>query len=207
VRVFARRGVASAAITDVTTEANVSNGTFYYHFKDKEELVNVVGHEIAAQLVAEVDISMSDIASGIERVALGTQSFLRLAAADPEWGNLVVAALFDMRDFHERISMGIRKDVSIGIRQGAFDIPVNEILISAMLTVVATGLKAILSGGRARAIEAQTSEMVLRLLGLDIAEARRVVQAVKPLLRQPRPIDRLHLAAGSAGKARSTEAG
>ena len=199
VRVFARRGVSDAAITDVTTEANVSNGTFYYHFKDKSELVDVVGHEIAAHLVSEVDLAMNGVASGIERVALGTQYFLRLASFDPEWGKLVVSALLDMREFRDRISAGIRKDVNIGVRQGAFDIPVNELLVSAMLGVVGMGLRAILNGGRPGLIEAQTSEMVLRLLGLEVAQAQRVVEQVKPLRRQLKVIDRMNLDKASPG--------
>jgi len=184
VTVFARRGVEGAAVSEITAEAAVAIGTFYYHFKDKSELVDIVGHEVAAQLVAEVDEVMTSIDNGTERVALGTQCFLRFAAADPEWGHLIVNALTDMRDFRDRISAGIRKDVAIGMKQKGFEVPVNELLLTSVLVVVATGLRAILSGERARATEMQTAALVLQLLGISVRKAHDLVSAVSPLLSQ-----------------------
>jgi AcrR family transcriptional regulator len=184
VTVFARRGVEGAAVSEIAAEAAVANGTFYYHFKDKSELVDIVGHEVAAQLVAEVDEVMAFVDNGTERVALGTQCFLRFAAADPEWGLLVVNALTDMRDFRDRISAGIRKDVAIGMKQKGFEIPINELLFTSVLAVVATGLRAILSGEKARATEMQTAAMVLQLLGISVRKAHDMVRAVSPLLSQ-----------------------
>jgi hypothetical protein len=143
-----------------------------------------VGHEVAAQLVAEVDEVMAFVDNGTERVALGTQCFLRFAAADHEWGLLVVNALTDMRDFRDRISAGIRKDVAIGVRQKGFDIPVNELLLTSVLAVVATGLRAILSGEKARPTEMQTAAMVLQLLGISVRGAHDLVGTVSPLLSQ-----------------------
>jgi AcrR family transcriptional regulator len=184
VSVFARRGVEGAAVSEIAAEAAVAIGTFYYHFKDKSELVDIVGHEVAAQLVAEVDEVMASISNGTERVALGTQCFLRFAAADPEWGRLIVNALTDMRDFRDRISAGIRKDVAIGVKQKGFEIPVNELLLTSVLVVVATGLRAILSGEKARPTEIQTASMVLQLLGLPARKAHDLVSEVSPLLSQ-----------------------
>jgi AcrR family transcriptional regulator len=184
VTVFARRGVEAAAVSEIATEAAVAIGTFYYHFSDKSELVDIVGHEVAAQLVAEVDEVMASIDNGTKRVALGTQCFLRFASADPEWGHLVVNALTDMRDFRDRISAGIRKDVAIGVKQMGFEVPVNELLFTSVLAVVATGLRAILSGEKARPTEMQTAAMVLQLLGMTVRKAHDLVSAVSPLLSQ-----------------------
>jgi AcrR family transcriptional regulator len=184
VSVFARRGVEGAAVSEIAAEAALAIGTFYYHFKDKSELIDIVGHEVAAQLVAEVDEVMASISNGTERVALGTQCFLRFAAADPEWGHLIMNALTDMRDFRDRISAGIRKDVAIGVKQKGFEVPVNELLLTSVLVVVATGLRAILSGEKARPTEMQTASMVLQLLGLTARKAHDLVGAVSPLLSQ-----------------------
>lgn len=182
VTVFARRGVSGAAISEITAEAEVANGTFYYHFKDKSELIDVLGHQVAAQLVAEVDDAMASIEDGTMRVACGTQCFLRFAAADPEWGRMIVNALTDMRDFRDRISAGIRKDVAIGIKQNGFETTANELLFAAVLSVVAVGLRAILNGEEMRRIEVQTAEMVLQLLGMSYLKSRTLVREASPLL-------------------------
>src|SRR5258707_5672024 len=96
VTVFARRGVEATPISEITATAKVSNGTFYYHFKDKAELVDAVAHAVAAALVNQVDEEIKTIESGAERVALATQLFITLAATEIEWGWLVVQAMIDM---------------------------------------------------------------------------------------------------------------
>ena len=70
VTVFARRGVEAAPISEIAATAKVSNGTFYYHFKDKAELIDAVGHAVAAALVNQVDEEIKAIESGAERVAV-----------------------------------------------------------------------------------------------------------------------------------------
>ena len=121
VTVFAKRGIEATSISEVTATAGVSHGIFYYHFKSKAELLDAVGHAIAAALVNEVDHAISDVHTGVERVALATHEFIRRAAGEPEWGWLIVEALGDLGAFHDQISRGIRKDVAIGIAQGGFN--------------------------------------------------------------------------------------
>jgi AcrR family transcriptional regulator len=51
--VFAREGLDAASINEITREADVANGTFYLHFKDKDELTSVVALSVAAEIVSE----------------------------------------------------------------------------------------------------------------------------------------------------------
>ncbi len=54
--VFARAGVAEATIAQITSEANVGFGTFYLHFKTKEDVLHAVLIEGFAQLNTQVDL-------------------------------------------------------------------------------------------------------------------------------------------------------
>ena len=99
VTVFANRGIEAASISEITATAGVSHGIFYYHFRSKTELLDAVGHAVAAALVNEVDDAISDVDNGVERVALATQEFISRAAAEPEWGWLIVEALGDLGNF------------------------------------------------------------------------------------------------------------
>ena len=179
VTVFAKRGIEAASISEITATADVSNGIFYYHFRSKTELLDAVGHAVAAALVNEVDDAIKDVHNGVERVALATQEFIRRAAAEPEWGWLIVEALGDLGTFHDQISRGIRKDVAIGIAQGGFTVDPSDLLFASLLSVVSVSLRERLQHPKAPEIEGQAAQFVLRMLGVPAAEALRLTQLVK----------------------------
>ncbi len=191
VTVFAKRGIEAASISEVTATAGVSHGIFYYHFKSKAELLDAVGHAVAAALVNEVDDVISDIHNGVERVALATQEFIRRAAGEPEWGWLIVEALGDLGAFHDQISRGIRKDVAIGIAQGGFTVEPSDLMFASLLSVVSVALRERLQHPKAPDIEGRAAQFVLRLLGVPAAEASRLTKLVQERhARQQPPVHR-----------------
>lgn len=175
---FARRGIEATAINDIAAAAGVSHGTVYYHFPNKEALVEAVGRAVAASLVDQVDQEIASITQGRERVALATQAFIRAAAAEADWGWLVVRALSDMGPFHHQISRGIRKDAMIGITAGEFSAEPTDLLFTSLLAVVAAALRARLEAPRRAGIEAEAATLVLRMLGLDERTARRLPEEI-----------------------------
>ncbi len=178
VTVFARRGVEATPISEITATAKVSNGTFYYHFKDKAELVDAVAHAVAAALVNQVDEEIKTIESGAERVALATQLFITLAATEIEWGWLVVQAMIDMGQFRDQISAGIRKDVAIGIEQGHFDLDPTDALFTMLLSVVGVALRQRLERPADSDVAMLTSAIILRMLGVSPKEASKISKQV-----------------------------
>jgi len=179
VTVFAERGIEAATITEITATAGVSHGIFYYHFRSKTELLDAVGHAVAAALVNEVDDAINDVQNGIERVALATQEFISRAAAEPEWGWLIVEALGDLGTFHDQISRGIRKDVAIGITQGGFAVESSDLLFASLLSVVSVALRERLQRPKAPDVERHAAQFVLRMLGIPAAEAVRLAKFVR----------------------------
>jgi hypothetical protein len=108
-------------------------------------------------------------------VATATQQFIHLAAADEAWGWMIVHALADLGEFSASISRGIRKDVTLGIEQGHFQLQATEIAFGMLLSVVGAGLKARLENPAMTGIERLTGEYVLRMLGLPPERARALV--------------------------------
>jgi AcrR family transcriptional regulator len=178
VTAFAKHGVAAASISEVTSIANVANGTFYYHFRDKAELVDAVAHGIAASLVGQVDDAIRQVTDGAERVALATQYFIRLAAAEPEWGWLVAEAMMNTGEFRNQISRGLRKDIGIGMEQGLFDVELTELLLTSLLAIVGTTLRELLQHPRGGRLEQDAAEMLLRVLGVPPKDARLLPKRV-----------------------------
>ncbi len=172
VTAFAKYGVEGAAISQITSIAQVANGTFYYHFRDKTELVDAVAHAVAASLVDQVDAAIGGVSHGAERVALATQYFIHLAAADPEWGRLIAEAMTNTGNFRKQISRGIRKDIAIGIEQGHFDVELTELLLTSLLAIVGTALRERLDNPKGEQSESAAAEMILRVLGVPPKLAR-----------------------------------
>jgi AcrR family transcriptional regulator len=173
--VFAKRGVEGTSVNEITAHAEVANGTFYYHYKDKDEFVEALGHSVATMFVNRVDEYIEELSDGAERVATATQQFIHLAAADEAWGWMIVHALTDLGEFSASISRGIRKDVALGIKQGYFRTDTTDIAFGLLLAVVGAGLKARLENRATAGIEVLTSECVLRMLGLAPERARALV--------------------------------
>lgn len=175
---FAHRGIEKTSIDDICARADVSHGTFYYHFADKDDIVDTVGHAVAAGLVNLVDREIRDISSGAERVAMATQVFLAHAAESKDWGWLVVHALADMGSFFEQISRGIRKDVLIGIRNGEFSANPDPLLFASLLAVVSAALRARLEKPGEPGIEQHATVLLLRMLGVPPGDADNLPEQV-----------------------------
>ena len=170
--VFAARGIEPASILEITAAAGLSNGSFYYHFRDKGELVEEVGRAVAATLVRETDLAMSAIEAGTERVAFGTLLFIRRGVANPAWGRLVVRALAEMGAFREQISSGIRKDVQIGADQGLFELQSSPGLAAMLLGIVGAAMHEMLERPTQTGIDAMAADAILRVLGMRSRAAR-----------------------------------
>jgi AcrR family transcriptional regulator len=59
--VFAEKGLDSATIADITERADVGKGTFYYHFKDKNDVIAELIKSVMGELVAALETKCSQI--------------------------------------------------------------------------------------------------------------------------------------------------
>ena len=59
IKVIAKSGRDAASILEITKVAKVANGTFYYHFKNKEELLDTIGEKILIEIVDSYEIDWS----------------------------------------------------------------------------------------------------------------------------------------------------
>lgn len=187
ISVFAAKGIEAASILEITEAAGLSNGSFYYHFRDKAALVEAVGGAVAATLVRETDEAMTAITKGTERVAFGGLFFIRRGRADPVWGRLIVRALADLGEFREQIIAGIRKDVEIGIEQQLFDVESVPSLYAMLLAIVAAAMHESLERRDAQGIDLLAAQSILRVLGVSPKAARTLTLKAAERLSQRAP--------------------
>ena len=94
-KLFMERGVAATPVSDIVKEAGVAQGTFYWYFSSKDEVLQAVGEDIATELVGVV----GKVAADTRLNAM--QKFRKL---DRTFMEMIIGYSSDLVDyFHERL--------------------------------------------------------------------------------------------------------
>jgi len=172
-KVMSERGITAASVGEIAAAADMANGTFYLHFRNKNEIVAAVCGGVTLAMHTEMDGRRLAITDGAERVAFGTQQFVEIAADEPVWGRLLLSAFTEFDEIKEDLSRYMRLDVRLGIEQGRFSEPCDEFVIDCLLALLRTAIAARLAGA-GREVGARAAEYQLRTLGMTPGEAHRV---------------------------------
>ena len=172
-RLMSERGINATSVSEIAAEAELANGTFYLYFRDKAEIVAAVCEAVTRAMHEDMSGARLALEDGAARVAFGTQQFIEIAAAEPVWGRLLVSAFTEFEAIKENIAHYMRLDVALGVEQGRFGEPLDEFVIDAHLAILRAGVMARLAGAGAD-VSARAAEYQLRILGMSVAEARRV---------------------------------
>ena len=175
-RLMSERGINATSVSEIAAAAELANGTFYLYFRDKAEIVAAVCQAVTLAMHNEMSSARLSLEDGAARVAFGTQQFIEIAAAEPVWGRLLVAAFHEFEAIKEDVSRYMRLDVALGIEQGRFNEPFDEFVIDVHLAILRAGVSARLAGAGAD-VAARAAEYQLRILGLSVAESRRIRRA------------------------------
>lgn len=177
VGVFAAQGFEAASVNEIARAADVANGTFYVHFRDKDEIAALVAFRIAGEVARRLDEAMTDIDDAAERVSLATRRFIDLASRDPAWGWALVRAVGAMSDLRRQVVSYLRADLERGARQGVFTVPVDDLLCDVFATMTIAALVRRLRGEGGEEVGSRVAELQLRMLGVP-AERAAVVSRV-----------------------------
>ncbi|HWA90257.1 MAG TPA: TetR/AcrR family transcriptional regulator [Rhizomicrobium sp.] len=183
VGIFAREGFEAASVNRIAQAADVVNGTFYLHFKDKDEIAGAVAFAIAAQVVRRLDDAMAGIDDAAERVACATRRFVEFALERPDWGLAFFRANWFFPQLRRDVTAYLRADLERGVKQGAFTATINDHvvdIVASMTLVTAFGRLRNEAGPTAGE---DTAEMQLRLLGVPPKRAHRIAHAKLPPLK------------------------
>ncbi len=175
IAVIATHGLQGASIKEITSTAGLSNGTFYNHFDDREEIIKLAALSVAQEIAADIALMVSDVDDGIGRIVISTNEFIERSVAFPEWGAMIVDATRYLREVRQDVATHLRADIDRAVAQKQLDERPNRLGIHQIVTVIALAIETQLDGGKSRSINRQTCDSVLRLLGLSPAKAAKAV--------------------------------
>jgi AcrR family transcriptional regulator len=187
-RVIAERGEALTA-SDVVTAADVSNGTFYNHFLDRDDFIQTLAHE-SLKAMTEGSADDTEGADPAWRFAVATARVLDAAIRQPLWGRAVLRLTECPTPMHAAVQQHLRSDLAEGHRTGRFthgDDPITVDLVSG--TVMASirrlvSIDAPLDDTGRDAIPHVVARL-LGAIGVDGDEARSLAAAAHRAERTP----------------------
>jgi len=195
VEVFARDGFEAASVNEIARLADVANGTFYVHFKDKDAIAADVAFGIANDIARQMDEAMSHIEDAAERFSCATRQFIELAVGQPRWGWVLIRSAWYAPELHRQMESYLRADLERGVRQGSFTIDIDPFTIDTIGSMILSAVAARLRGDAGQEVASRVSELALRTLGYPHAQAHAVawspitlkVFSTQVLPRDPKP--------------------
>lgn len=173
-RVIARKGIDDTTIADITSEADVGIGSFYNHFKSKEDLVGTLVGQAIEVHGAALDRLVADVSDPAEVFAICIRHTIRMADHDPVWAWFTVRAGLYVREFESALAARLMRDLVRGIESGRFtprDMPSALVVIGGAVVAAMQGRLLGMLGAPADHLIA---EHLLRMLGVPAGEAQRI---------------------------------
>jgi len=136
--VLAEKGEA-LTVSDVVGRAEVSNGTFYNYFADREELFDALAEHVLLSLAegAAVATASQDPA---HRFVFATRRVLEYAAEDPNWGRAILRMVERQRGSPRDVLAHLRHDLEAGHAAGRFaygdDVVTFELVIGLITLTI-----------------------------------------------------------------------
>jgi AcrR family transcriptional regulator len=196
-RVMANEG-DNATIDTFIRAAGVARGTFYNHFKTREELLDALWTSIGHDPFLEIQNACKDLADPVERFAAVTRLVLLRAAQDPTWGWLILALSADEATLNDDLRGYPRPDLRAGAAAGRFRYESEASATDLVVGTMRAGLRALLHEGRDANYAQALCKMMLQALGINRIEATRI--SALPLSDVPQKVRHLRQARSGAGR-------
>ncbi len=166
-RVLAEKG-QGLTVSDVVAEAEVSNGTFYNYFVDREELLEALAEHSALSLAAAA--AKERIEDPARRFAVATTRVLHRAREDETWAR-VMLRLASRPGSGIDLSRYLREDLAEGFAQGRFAAGPDAAVLDQVTGLVVMTIRRLVEGDAAPDAPQRAVQRGLRALGVDEAES------------------------------------
>lgn len=144
---FVERGLSGARVEDITSRAGVSKGSFYLHFRSKEDCFQQIVEGFLARLAGSIDQK----ARAIEEGTISTGELLdRLHAHDAEvlefcWQNRALLRMvllggggapyaYLIDEFAARVAQQAERQMRDGVRAGLYRSDVDPAIVASLIS-------------------------------------------------------------------------
>ncbi|HYB99846.1 MAG TPA: TetR/AcrR family transcriptional regulator [Candidatus Limnocylindrales bacterium] len=179
-RVFARKSVGEAAISEIAAEAGVANGTFYNYFRTREEVLEAVSVRLAERLHDDITADSVGVTDPAERVAVGARRFILQARRDPQWGAALLRVWSTSGRIAPQAAEPVLADVRAARRAGRFSFRSETAALDVLQGAVIAGIRSVVDGHAGEAHASDVAALILRALGVGAGEAEEIARRPLP---------------------------
>ncbi len=174
------KGVDATTIADITEAADLGFGTFYNHFKSKDEIVLAAMTAMADHFGEEIDQLIATIKDPFAAQVVAWHHVIQLATVEPIWGWFVLRSSQTLSLMNEGLMHRFRRDVNAGVAAGKFKI----VDLDIVATLVGAGILSLINGRLMGVLDdAQIREglaLLISHLGITPEKARKLVAETLP---------------------------
>lgn len=179
-RVMSHKGIDNATIAEITETADVGFGSFYNHFKSKEEISAAVFEACLDDVMDVRELILEDVEDIALAISFIEQAIFEKARRDPIWGWFIIRAETALQQMHSNWGDKAHSDIEKGVKGGRFDIKSIDTAVDVVLAALLGTMRAQLEGRATVNAGAETCEMVLRMLGVEPREAGQLAATPLP---------------------------
>ncbi|MGD9942867.1 MAG: TetR/AcrR family transcriptional regulator [Burkholderiaceae bacterium] len=173
--IFNDKGPDATVIDDLIAAAGVSRGTFYNHFKTTSELLTELASRMSDEVLAVVDPMVLQREDHVERFAVGMRLYMRTALRYPQWGRFMTQVGTRVAARGQLIDQYVTRDLRAAREHKRLNVPDVDVARDLALGAIFYGIETMLSEPTRRNYAESLIRHVLIGLGLDAAEASRIV--------------------------------
>lgn len=179
-RVISQKGMESATITEIAEVADLGVGTFYNHFKSKDEIARTVFSAHLEELAATFDKISKSEPDVAQAIAFIQKVFMEKAMRDPLWGWFAIHAEFALQHMDETFGARAAMDFQRGLAQGRFSFTAIDCAVTLTLAALFGTLRRILDGRASPIAAIDMVEFNLRMYGVPTPEAKKLANQPLP---------------------------
>ena len=181
-RLIALKGIEATSVLDITEALSVSNGSFYYHFENKEQLLEVLGHAVLEDLIERIE--KLERADPAQRIVGGLLLMFQQADRFPEQRAIMLRVIEDPAGRHADLSNQLLSDIKWGIKINRFNIENADIATQFCRSLLGTAMRRRHTGDLSKRLALITAAHTLMTLGIESREAVSIAKHENTLLTE-----------------------
>ena len=169
-------------ISELAQYAGVARGTVYAYVNELDSLFEHTAKQLAQELLLQINKAMGSIEDPARRVAHGIRVFIQRAHESPDWGRFMCRHGLSSHQLESLWRAQPMKDLKAGLEAGRFTLEPSSLKsATAMLAgSVIAAMNLVIAGHKGwREASQETSVWVLRSLGLDENESKRIANTLE----------------------------
>ncbi len=181
-QLMTHRPVDEVTIAEITEAADVGHGTFYLHFKSKNEVLVPIVQERAALWDAHVQSQVGALSDPAAVFAFTARHMARIALREPLWRWFLAHSGVPVEDMRATVGNFGTRDIRLGLDAGRFAVPDLVVATNFVIGGYVRSLLACLELEEPEPALDRTVELILRVLGLAPDEAAMIAHSPLPVL-------------------------